>query len=476
MVWDQISYYFSIKKSNRHLESKNNNKIKKKEKTVWINFIFAEKQHYEIKIIQKKNNFPEKKKKKYFILDYQYNNFRKSVLFGFLGQISSSISPLKFISLIRIPIIYRKYSRKYFFFYHEIYSFLEMEISSNWKFRNKLSKKFSYNTLLQFFNLNKTSFHLHSKKLNTFDLIFEKKKLQYWSSTSFYKILPEISCQTISFSFQNIFRILSLRIFPIFSSFFQKSIFWKRVYLKPFSVEGTFLLNTTVNLLYEKLFDIKEFFNKLPINTPKTLLRLFFPILIRITCHQEFIGLILNKTTSEKFVSRNLLITFKCLSKIQEKTRINYTSSIFYNLLMVHRETFGSILRNDDFFQLESQLPIINCVSIEKDIFFSILNKEKEYKEAIHVLFLNSTQNPGFPLFLKIFIVKILFRIVKKPNYIVKSNLMEILLKIVKRTQIILTKNRKNTQNLKKHFFISLQKCNNSRLLFILKKKKLKGD
>ena len=52
MVWDQISYYFSIKKSNRHLESKNNNKIKKKEKTIWINFIFAEKQHYEIKIIQ----------------------------------------------------------------------------------------------------------------------------------------------------------------------------------------------------------------------------------------------------------------------------------------------------------------------------------------------------------------------------------------------------------------------------------------
>lgn len=52
---------------------------------------------------------------------------------------------------------------------------------------------------------------------------------------------------------------------------------------------------------------------------------------------------------------------------------------------------------------------------------------------------------------------------------------MEILLKIVKRTQIILTKNRKNTQNLKKHFFISLQKCNNSRLLFILKKKKIKG-
>ena len=472
-IWDEITQFYNTKTFKRNSNSNQIIKIGLEHRKIWNNFIHFKRQDFKICNIYNIQNFKKNNKINFFITDYFQKDFKKVFVPYFLNEHSCFFYSLKCMFLIKTSSIYKNFSRKYFNYNYENYTFFISEILILWNINTKISLIWLRNQEKLLVNFNKKLLFFHFKISSTFDLILEKKKLKYWSLDKKKNILPEISCQANLSLINYKFLCTSIRIFPVLIYFFQKIVFLRKVFLRPFSAEGTTFLISMKNLEHTKIFDIKEFFNKNPPNGFKTLLKTFFSILINKRYHQEIINVAFNKITDEKIISDNLSIIFKCLLKIQEKIKTAYISSVFFNLLKIYRENYDLILKNEDFFRFELQLPPINCNSIEKDLFNSVLNKEKAGKIAINIFFLNLTRNSNNPLYLKVFLSKILFRITKQPKHLVKNYLLEIILTIIRKNKIFFIKNRKNTQILKKHFSVILQKCKKTRLLFILQKKNL---
>ena len=160
--------------------------------------------------------------------------------------------------------------------------------------------------------------------------------------------------------------------------FYQLYSFSKHLLFKIISTEGTTFLNFTIALQFKKLFSIKEILNTIPLKRTKNLFKKFSDFLVQKKYQQEFIVHSLSKLSSEKIISGNLLIIFKCLLKIQEKAKVTGMNLVIYNLVTIFKENMDLLLRFDNFFQTETQfLPIIVLPLIKMFIFQSARKKKK---------------------------------------------------------------------------------------------------
>jgi len=456
--------------------------IKQKKKIYSDNIFLTSKKKY--RNIKNTTVFLEKIENKNSFL-YRFNVNLKKV--NFLVS-----SPTRFIfyksmkTLISItsPLVHTLKQKKYHKKIREFFFFNESEILLNFNYTlesivlTKIKKFQCIEVQLQYssknFNFYKNLFVLFIKKINKPEVLIEKKKLKYQNPVILYKILSEIRCEAAWFSSSLIFFVNSMRVSPETTLFVQIVDYLKNIFLRPFSNEGTTFLSFSLLLQFEKLFNLKEIFNRIPTNKTRMVFRQFSKFLIQKNNHQEFILHALTKISGEKIIMGNILIILKCILKIQEKIQVTCTSLIIYNLVIIFRENFDLILKADDFFHSEVYLLPISCIIIDKDIHFSILKKEKEIKDSFNFFFSCSIVSIGFPYYLKFFLIKILSRLLKKPKYAMKNYLVEMMLKIIKKIPIISVqnKNKKIYQVLKLHCSVILKSCNISRLSFIYQKKK----
>jgi len=482
-IWNQISFYFSETNLPFFLNGLNllPNQVKKK---IYSDNIFLTSKKKKYRNIKNTTLFLEKIENKTSFL-YRFNVNLKKV--NFLVS-----SPTRFIfykttkSLIFItsPLVHTLKHKKYHKKIREFFLFNESEILLNFNYTLEsivltTSKKFQcIEVQLQYsnknFNFYKNLFFFFIKKINKPEILIEKKKLKYQNLVILYKILPEITCEAAWFSSSPIFFVNSMRLSPETTIFVQIVDYLKNIFLRPFSNEGTAFLSFSLLLQFEKLFNLKEIFNKIPTNRTRMMFRQFSKFLIQKNNHQDFILHALTKISGEKIIMGNILIILKCILKIQEKIQVTCTSLIIYNLVIIFRENFDLILKADDFFHSEVYFLPISCNIIDKDIHFSILKKEKEIKDSFNFFFSSSIVSIGFPYYLKFFLIKILCRLLKKPKYAMKNYLVEMVLKIIKKIPIISVqnKNEKIYQVLKLHCSVILKSCNISRLFFIYQKEK----
>lgn len=273
-------------------------------------------------------------------------------------------------------------------------------------------------------------------------------------------------CLPIRF-FTNFLRISYQKIF-----FIQNINFSKNIFFKPLSIEGASFLWFSLLLQFKKLFNLQEVFNKIPTKKTPNLVLPFSEFLVEKKNHQEFVIQTFSKISGERIVMGNLLLMFKFLVKIQKIIKTACSSLVIYNLITVFREKFDSILKNDNFIQNELKFSPIFCFPIHRDIYFSLLKKEKEMNESLELFFSSAIEFFGFSLYLKLFFLKTLSRIVKKPKRHLKGLLLEIILKGSKRTSSssIEKTGKKVYKILNKHCLSILKKCTNSRFFFIYKK------
>jgi hypothetical protein len=198
----------------------------------------------------------------------------------------------------------------------------------------------------------------------------------------------------------------------------------------------------------------------------------FSELLIQKKYQQEFIIYSLGKIVSEKKTVGNLLLIFKCLLTIQQKIQVNCTSMVLFNMVTLFKENLDILLKFDDFFHTELQFLPLNCNSIDREIYFSFLKKEKEYKESFNSFFYGAFKRLNYHVYLSFFLNKILSKILKRPQYFVKIFLIEVVFKTIKKIDIHLLRSKKNKLRIiKRHRFFILKKCNIRRFFFLTKKK-----
>jgi len=485
-IWNTISLHFSENNS----KCFSNNPIfftTHCKNIVLLNNIFfpLKKQNKKSKNLNNTIYFLEKIKNTTSFPSHVGTHFRKiNFLFSLLtfSIFYSSLKQLTFVTTSLVfKVIFIKHHKKNTAFK----SFKESEILLNFKFDPKLCNiniinKLRYiaintqklNLFLEFYE---NLFTFFFKKINNLEILFEKKKLSYKTSTVLQEILSEITCKGNYFSSSINFFANLLRLSKKIVTVAQMIDYSKSIFLRPFSTEGTNFLKISLLLKFQKIFNIKEIFNKIPTKKTEILFRQFSKFLIQKNNHQEFVLHALSKISSEKIIMGNILIIFKCILKIQERITVIYTSLFIYNLTLLFRENFDLILKTDDFFHFETYLLPIRCIQVDKESHLSILKKEKDGKGSFSFFFSNSIRNVGYPLYLKFFLFKILSRILKKPKYTLKNHLVEILFKIIKKISTGFFHNtiKKTIQFLKKHCSMILRTCNISRLLYIYQNQKL---
>ena len=315
------------------------------------------------------------------------------------------------------------------------------------------------------------------KKIKKFTLVYDKKKLRFSLPFSDFQILSEIKCKTINSHSLSSFAANFLRLYQPVIFFIQLNNFMEFVFLRLFSGEGTCFLNHSLSMQFEKLFVIKEIFNKIPSKRIKILFSQFIKLLVQKKYHQEFIFNTMNKISSEKLVLGNLLTIFKCISKIQEKNSPAPNNLVVCSLVTVFKEKFDVTYRFDDFIYNENQFTPIHCNIINKEVYFSSTKKAKETKESLNCFFFQSIESLGYNLYFKFLLIKLLNRIIKRPKYSTKSLFLEIVFKLTQELSKSFIKNnkiKKTIKKLEKHCRYNLKLCNIPRLFFFYQKQKTK--
>ena len=180
-IWDEITQFYNTKTFKRNSNSNQIIKIGLEHRKIWNNFIHFKRQDFKICNIYNIQNFKKNNKINFFITDYFQKDFKKVFVPYFLNEHSCFFYSLKCMFLIKTSSIYKNFSRKYFNYNYENYTFFISEILILWNINTKISLIWLRNQEKLLVNFNKKLLFFHFKISSTFDLILEKKKLKYWS-------------------------------------------------------------------------------------------------------------------------------------------------------------------------------------------------------------------------------------------------------------------------------------------------------
>ena len=387
---------------------------------------------------------------------------------------------LKTTKIVKSCMLLKIINKKYFRINIENFFLSESEIIINWNLNFNISNPKKFNQKFCILNgkaymiglLYENLFCFYLKEKNTIDLFIEGKKLRFMVSIMSFKILSDIKSQASNTSSPYNFLIISLRLIPKENYCVRISNFLLVFFFKIISSEGTNFLNTGLSLQFEKINNLKKIFNKITDFKIKSLFQKFSELLIQKKYQQEFIIYSLGKIVSEKKTIGNLLLIFKCLLTIQQKIQVNCTSMVLFNMVTLFKENLDILLKFDDFFHSELQFLPLNCISIDKEIYFSFLKKEKEYKESFNSFFYGAFKRLNYQVYLSFYLNKILSKILKKHQYFVKISLIEVVFKTIKKIDMHFFPNKKkNVRIIKRHSFFILKECDIRRFFFLTKKK-----
>ena len=412
--------------------------------------------------------------------DYFIRSPKNSHIGYFFSKLFFLTKSLKRTKIVKSCMLLKIINKKYFRINIENFFLSESEIIINSNLYFNISNPIILNQKFCILNrktymiglLYENLFCFYLKEKNTFDLFIEKKKLRFMVSIMSLKILSDIKSQTSNTSSPYNFLIISLRLISKENYCIHISNFLLVFFFKIISSEGTNFLNFGLSLQFEKINNLKKIFNKITDFKIKSLFQKFSELLIQKKYQQEFIMYSLGKIVSEKKTIGNLLLIFKCLLTIQQKIQVNCTSMVLFNMVTLFKENLDIFLKFDDFFHTEIQFLPLNCISIDKEIYFSFLKKEKEYKDSFNTFFYGAFKRLNYHLYLNFFLNKIISKILKKSQYFVKIFLIEGVFKMIKKIDIHLFRNKKkNVRIIKRHRFFILKKCEIRRFFFLTKKK-----